>query len=288
MPVRSAKARKKIEAATRRFISFLRYRAIGPHALNKEELKDLVRSGMIRPGRPPKNAVQRAYALTHSKVVDESLAPRATRDGAVDFLERMFSRYAKKTGEALATDILGQIESQLMPFVDRSEGKAVYRLLKDPKVHQKYLGNKLNETVLNWANRWKLIVDTELHRASNLGAADAILHNNKPDSRGPDEIVVFKIGPNDGATCKHCRAFWFLPDGVTPKVYKFSEIIAGGSNIGRKANQWEATIDSTHAGCRHLLSELRPGYGFIGGKIEYINQAHSEYARQKGMVSGAV
>jgi hypothetical protein len=249
MPLRSPKTRKKIESATRRFVNYLRYRSIGPHVLSKDELKELVRHGLIRPGRPPKNAVQRAYALTHAKMVDKELAPRATRDGAIDFLERMFDRYAKKTGEALATDLQNQIESQLMPFMDRSEGKAIYGLLKDPANQNKYLGNKLNDSVQNWAMRWKTIVNTELHRASNLGAHDAIIHNNKPDGRGPDEICVFKIGPNDGATCKHCRHFWFLPDGITPKVYRLSELSAGGTNIGRKAAQWEATVDSTHPNC---------------------------------------
>jgi hypothetical protein len=288
MPVRSKAARKRIEDATRRFVNFLRYRSVGPHVLTKDELKDLVRAGLIRPGRPPRNAVQRAYVLTHSKMADAELAPRATRDAGIDFVERMFDRYAKKAGEGLATDLQAQIESHLMPFVDRSEGRAVYRLLKDPENQKKYLGNALNDQVKNWANRWRTIVNTELHRASNLGAMDAIIHNNKPDGRGPEEITVFKIGPNDAVTCKHCKRFWFLPDGTTPKVYKLHELAEGGTNIGRKQNEWVAGIDATHPNCRHILAELRPGYGFIGGKLEYLGQNHDEYARQRGLASGAV
>jgi hypothetical protein len=286
MPVRSPKARARIERATQRFINFLRYKSVGPHALSKPELKELVRHGLIRPGRPPRNAVQRAYTLTHSKVVDKEMAPQATRDSAVGFLERMFDRYAKKTGEAMSTDILSSIEAELMPFMDRSEGKQVYGLLKDPKRLQENLRSSLAGQVDNWSKRWKLIVNTELHRASNLGAADAIIHNNKPDGRGPDDITVFKLGPNDGATCKHCAAFWFMPDGVTPKVYKLGQL--GATNIGKKQYLWQPTVDSTHPNCRHLLAELRPGYGFIKGRIEYLGRDHDEYTRQHGVKSGAV
>jgi hypothetical protein len=281
--IKSPRARRRIEQATRRFTNYLRYRSIGPHALTKEELKDLARSGLIGPGRPPKNAIQRAYLKTHGKMVDKELAPKATRDGALEFLERMQNRYSKKMGESMTTDIMSQLESEIRPFVDRSEGKAVYKLLKDPDKFSKYLGNKLNGSVKNWAHRWKTIVNTELHRASNLGAADAILHNNKPDDRGPDEITVYKVGnrPGGGA-CPHCVKFWFLDDLVTPRVYKFSELAAGGTNIGRKAANWEATMDSTHPNCTHILNELRPGFGFIGGKLEYIDLRYDEYAKQRG------
>jgi hypothetical protein len=280
MPVRKPKTRKRIELATRRFVAYLRYRAIGPHALTQAQLKDLVRAGLIRPGRPPKNAVQRAYELTHAKVAAQK-APVATRDAAVSFLERMFDRYAEKAAKGLEADILGKLEAELMPFTDRSEGKLIYSLLKDPEKKKGYLGRALKGQVKNWSQRWKLIVDTELARASNLGAADAIIQNNKPDKKGPAEITVFKQGPNDGATCKHCRRFWFLEDGITPRVYKMTDLMAGGTNIGRKQAEWRPTIDLTHPRCRHALQELRPGYGFVGGGLQFISKEHDEYESQR-------
>lgn len=267
----------KITQAMQRFVSFLKYRSIGPHALTKAELKDLVRAGLITSA--PKTAVARSYLTTHAQSTSTP-APKDTRDGAIDFLERMFARYADKAAEQLTHDLLGRIEAQVMPFTNRQEGAAVYDLLRDKEKTHEYLGHALNDTVKEWRNRWKLIVDTELARASNYGAMDAILHNNKDKS--PDDITVYKIGPMDGAVCNECKKFWFMPDG-TPRVYKMSELIAGGSNIGRKRKDWKPTVDNTHPNERHfVLQELKPGWGFAGLRRTYIGKDHDEYKRQRG------
>jgi hypothetical protein len=179
----------------------------------------------------------------------------------------------------LTADLLGRIEAQLMPFTDRQEGRNVYELLRDKDAAKKYLGHALNDTVHEWRNRWRTIVDTELARASNYGAMDAILHNNP--SKNPEEILVYKVGPMDGAVCDECRKFWFH-DGNTPRVYRMSELIAGGSNLGRKRKDWKPTVDNTHPNERHfVLQELKPGYGFMGSKKIYIGEKHDEYLRQR-------
>jgi hypothetical protein len=273
------KTASKITQAMKRFVSWLKYRSVGPHALSRAELKDLVRSGLITSAQAPKAAVARSYLTTHSQssVVP---APKDVREGAIDFLERMFSRYADKAAEQFTSDLLGRIEAQLMPFTNRQEGAHVYDLLRDKDQAQKYLGHALNDTVKEWRNRWKLIVDTELARASNYGAMDAILYNNKENP--PEEIVVYKVGPMDGAVCDECKKFWFWNDGITPRVYKMSELIAGGSNIGRKRRDWKPTIDNTHPNERHfILQELKPGWGFSGNKKVYISKSHDEFARQR-------
>lgn len=248
--------------------------------LTKQDLKDLVRAGYITSSKPPKTAIARAYLKTHQQYAAE-VAPKSTREGSIDFLERMFERYMDKAGSQLETDISGQLESAIMPFVDRREGAAIYDVLRDKDVHKKYLGNILKDKVENWQHRWKMIVNTELARASNYGAVDAILHNNK--DRSPHEVLVYKTGPHDDITCKYCMSFWFSDDGITPKVYKLSELIANGSNIGRKAKEWKPTIDITHPHERHVLVELRDGYGFgQNGGMQYIGKDHNEYEKQRG------
>lgn len=265
-----------------RFVSYLKYRAIGPHALTRSELKDLVRSGMITASTAPKATVARSYLMTHAQ--SGTPAPRNTRDGAIDFLERMFARYADKAAEQLTSDLLGRIEAGIMPFTNRQEGVNVYDLLRDKEKAQGHLGHALTDTVKEWRNRWKMIVDTELARASNYGAMDAILHTNK--DKMPEEIVVYKVGPHDGNVCDECRSFWFWDDGVTPRVYTMSELISGGSNLGRKRRDWKPTVDNTHPNERHfILQELKPGYGFSGSKKTFIGKDYNEYARQRGIRS---
>ena len=110
---------------------------------------------------------------------------------------------------------------------------------------------------------------------------DAILHNNK--GKSADDITVYKVGPHDGSTCDHCYRFWFLDDRLTPRVYKMSELMANGTNIGKKQKDWKPTVDATHPNERHLLQELRPGFGFKSGKLEWIGQNHDEYKKQRGV-----
>jgi hypothetical protein len=269
---------RRINELMRNFAAFLKYRTVGPHALSNKELKDLVRTGLINPKTPTTTAVSQAYLQTHQNVVDDTPAPKATRDGAIDFLERTFVRYANKAAAQFTTDLVSQLEAQAMPFTDR-EGRAVYGLIRDKAKVQKYLGNQLNNQVQSWTHRWRTIVNTELGRASNYGAMDAIIHNNP--ERTPDDILVYKVGPHDAATCKYCTAFWFRPDGLTPRVYKLSELMANGTNIGRKAADWKPTIDSTHPNERHFLAELPPEWGFQNGRLTFIGAHHNEHDHQR-------
>lgn len=45
-----------------------------------------------------------------------------------------------------------------------------------------------------------------------------------------------------------------------PKVFKLSELISNGTNIGRKVNEWKPTVGSTHPWCRCLLRYLPDDY----------------------------
>jgi hypothetical protein len=245
------KTKKIIQKSVERFIAFLKYRAVGPHALTKAQLKDLVRSGWIK-NMGTTHAVAESYNLTHARVAD-TIMPMSSREGSIKYLEGMFNNYAEKAG-----------------------------LLQDPKNWGKYLGNELHGKVEGWRGRWSTIVKTELNNASNWGSIDAILHNNK--HKNPEDLYVFKAGrpTSDPRICKFCVKFWFTEDGVTPRVYRMSELIAKGSNIGRKAAEWTETVGSTHPNCSHHLIEMRPGYGFDDkGNLEYKSKTHNQHTHQK-------
>jgi len=284
MSILSKEAQKKIEQAVARFKSYLRFKAVGPQALTRSELVDLIRSGMLNTQEKTKvqAPIHEAYLDTHQQVVEDTAAPRQVRDGALDFLERTMDRYIGKTADQLKTDVLTAVEHQILPFKDRREGAVIYEALQDKEIWKKNLRSLLKDKVDNWEFRYRTVVNTELNRASNWGAMDAILHNNADQS--PDEIIVFKQGnkPGHGA-CKYCAKFWYLEDGITPRVYKMSELIANGSNIGRKAKDWLPTIDSTHPNESHILSELKQGFGFQNGKLEWISEGHDEFKKQRGI-----
>lgn len=122
-----------------------------------------------------------------------------------------------------------------------------------------------------------VLVNHELHNAQNVGALDGIVGVSK--AVGIADPVVFKLGVMDDHRCKYCWSLWTLPDKVTPKLYKLSEL--SGS-----PGQWrnpEPSVSPTHVNCRDILTVLMPGFGFdAGGRIVYVDQGHDEYAKQRG------
>lgn len=280
MAILSKKAQKKIDDVVKRYKAYLRYKAVGPQALSRDELMELVRSGMLTAEKKVSSPVTEAYLHTHEQMVEGAAAPRQVRDGALDFLERMMDRYTGKMADQLKSDVLSSIEGTLEPFLDRREGAQIYEALQDKNIWKKNLRALLRDRVDNWEYRYRTIIGTELNRASNWGAMDAILHNNADQT--PETISVYKQGNKPGAgACKYCAKFWYMDDGVTPRVYKMSDLIANGSNIGKKAADWKPTIDSTHPNESHILSELKPGFGFINGSLEWIGEGHDEHHKQK-------
>ena len=72
-----------------------------------------------------------------------------------------------------------------------------------------------------------------------------------------------------------------LPDGVTPRVWKLSEVGAGY----HKKGDLNPKIAGLHPHCRCCLTSLLNGFGFnSSGMVTYIGKGHDEFAKQRGMV----
>ncbi len=122
------------------------------------------------------------------------------------------------------------------------------------------IASDLREKTSDLFRDWKRVATTELTSAMNLGEADAIVSRNK--GRSPDEIYVYKRINNDAATCVYCRKAYTLSNGLTPRVFKLSELQANGSNYGKKAVDYKPTITSMHPNCRCSLVEIPNGWTF--------------------------
>jgi hypothetical protein len=118
------------------------------------------------------------------------------------------------------------------------------------------------------------VVEGELNKARSLSTLDAIGKVNAMVGIS-DPTIVF-IGPNDSYCCDDCKRLFFLKDGVTPRVWKMSEIKHGYAKHGD-------SVPSTcsHPHCRHFQSTMMPGFGFKGGKITYISPDYDVYKDQR-------
>lgn len=127
------------------------------------------------------------------------------------------------------------------------------------------LGHKTGE----WDRDWKRIAVTEMQNVYNLGKAAEIRRKY-----GVDSLVFKDVFPG---ACRHCISL-YLTNGIgsKPIIFKLSDLIANGTNVGRKVADWKPVVESTHPHCRCDLRQLPKGkiwdnekkYFVTGGEIE--------------------
>lgn len=129
---------------------------------------------------------------------------------------------------------------------------------------------KLRKASQDAKRDWERVAITELNNLVQEGRAAAIEKKTKSS-----DARVYKR-PRSTA-CVYCKLLYLEKDGVTPRVFRLSALVANGSNIGRAANrptlkgpaatEWRPTLDSVHPNCQCMLHILPDGYGFKDGQL---------------------
>jgi len=183
----------------------------------------------------------------------------------------------EKKSIADVTRIIGEKYDNLLLQAKR-EGKSVEDLVRSQTGTT--IMDQIESELFKQKERMDKAVDTlvnhELHNAQNVGALDGIIGVSK--AVGIDDPVVFKLGVLDDHRCPYCWRLWTMPDKVTPRLYKLSEL---SGSPGHWKNP-EPSVSPTHVNCRDILTVLMPGFGFSDqGRIIYVGPGHDEYAKQR-------
>lgn len=121
------------------------------------------------------------------------------------------------------------------------------------------------------------VANTEATAARNLGSLEAV--GQIAAARGDRDPTVYFVVVRDGYLCEECKRLHMLEDGVTPRVWKLSELDRGYHKRGGPA----PSVLGLHPNCRCTQTILLPGYGFgAGGGVRFVAPDHDEYARQRG------
>ena len=107
---------------------------------------------------------------------------------------------------------------------------------------------------------WHRVAHTEMWNAKLQGEAEAIINNESPLSKQGGDTLVYKKPAHNA--CKKCKQLLLEPDGVTPKVFKMSELIANGDNYGLKQADWKPVVGTIHPNCMCPLNVMPPGTKF--------------------------
>jgi hypothetical protein len=98
-------------------------------------------------------------------------------------------------------------------------------------------------------------------------------------SAGVEDPLIYFVVVRDDDLCDECRRLHLLPDGVTPKVWRLSEVKRG---YHRKTDD-VPSLGGEHPHCRCSLVTIMKGYGFTkSGGITYISPDHDELEAQRG------
>ena len=112
---------------------------------------------------------------------------------------------------------------------------------------------QLREKTNNWERDWHRVAHTEMWSAKCQGEVEAILNGESPFSNEREQTQVF-IRPSSRNACAKCKQLYLERDGVTPKVFKLSDLIANGNNYGKKQADWRPCIPPLHPNCMCTLN----------------------------------
>ena len=115
------------------------------------------------------------------------------------------------------------------------------------------LASRLGNATGRWGRDWERVARTELRGAVSEGA---VIHAVRTWG---DEARVARVP--DADACANCRRLT-LDESGRPRIFTVEELLANGSNVGKKADAWSVTLWPIHPRCLCDTATLPPGYEF--------------------------
>ena len=173
----------------------------------------------------------------------------------------------------------GHIES-LKNKTSSNVVEAVDALVREARIKNEYTSSSVVAEVIasemdKARTQMKTIAEAESTKTRNMGHTMEIAAN--AEKQGIEDPTVFFIVVRDGLLCYECKRLHMLPDGITPKTYKMSDLSMGWHKRGDD----RPSAFGEHTFCRCSLSQLAPGWGFKNGFVSFIGLDHDEYKSQR-------
>ena len=200
------------------------------------------------------------------------------------FLGALDSKSPTKSEE----QILKLMLSVANGYVNALRDKTISKVLND--VNGYYIGRNINQKNIETSdivniiednmdkakNHFKMIANSESNKAINTGSALQI--TKMSEQKGEEDPTVFFIVTVDDKTGPEEFVLHLLPDKVTPRLWKLSEV----ENSYHKIGDSRPKVQGLHPHCRCKITYLAKGWGFDNsGHIKYISPDHDELKEQR-------
>ncbi|NJO48087.1 MAG: hypothetical protein HC840_00060 [Leptolyngbyaceae cyanobacterium RM2_2_4] len=193
-----------------------------------------------------------------------------------------------KTPNPVESDVLKSLLESAYGYIEslknRTKSNVTERIdgimreakLQNRTASQQEIRDILQEELSKARSHMKAIAESEATKLRNLGTMMDI--SRVAANLGDDDPTVFFVVVKDGSTCKECIKLHLMPDQITPRLWKFSELKQGYHKRGESY----PSAFGLHPHCRCTLTYLSSGFGFNKqGLVSYQNEDYDAYSRQR-------
>lgn len=201
----------------------------------------------------------RLSGRTKSKIAVEDIAKQVSKDTIKNNFVKLSQIEATEHVENLLTKTRARLTHEVIEQF-KKDFIVVNKVFEDEKMPKRWMATELRKVTGEFKQDWDMVVRTELMNNKLNGEAHEILSGNSPYSDKGEDTIVFKR-PNPDA-CPHCIKHYLEKDKVTPKLFKLSELMANGTNYGKKVADWKPTLGVLHPHCQCQLGVMPDGCKF--------------------------
>lgn len=209
---------------------------------------------------------QRNFGLSHLFV--QAMGNKAPNELEQDFLKSILD-----SAHGYIESLKNRTRSHI---AERIDGLTREAQIKKIKLNEEDVQKVLDEELGKAKNHLLTIAEAESTKFRNLGTVTDI--SRVAADLGDSDPTVFFVLVRDASTCSECIRLHLMPDKVTPRLWKFSELKQGYHKRGEE----NPSVFGLHPNCKCSLSYLSNGFGFDdNGRITFISTGHDAYKSRK-------
>jgi len=242
---------------------------LGQEYLSEDDVKVLIKNG-IDPNKvylPDADLVTNNFALgMMAFVLGKKETDKLTFKELVTYVKEgkhiPFSEEEKAVIRSIKSQSLSDIRAQQGNIFRDVNNLANTRMAQEKVIRETIIEGKLNrkndreiirelrKKTGDWNRNFQKSVQYISHTALNEGRAAIILRRNGALTRS---YVFFHVLPG---ACKKCVELYLTDgEGSKPRVFTLAQLKKNGTNIGKKAADYKATLGALHVNCRCMVSE---------------------------------
>lgn len=256
---------------------------LGPQVLSTEE-HNLLTSHGINPSELYDKSEDPVLLNFHLGLLSQAIGQTTSTHMTFEQLKAYVasSQYIPLTQHELAT--INSIKTQALSDIRATQGRifqdlnhVVQQAHRSTRINQqefirdtiiegfekhrtaRQISTDLAKLTGDWSRNFYKSVQYISHLALNEGRL-AMMERRE----GHSGQVYFYVQPG---ACDRCVKLYLTNgEGSAPRLFTIPELLANGTNIGRKTSEWKATVSPIHPHCRCLLNEYISGEKWIDGQ----------------------